>query len=169
MTVCLKVVDEPHAPDHTVGAEKVLTAADSDVCVPYGDWRGRYHGAALCVVRPATTAAVAAVVRACAEAGVAMVPQGGNTSLCGAATPACDGRSVVISLSRMNRVRAIDPANNTITVEAGCVLQTVQEAAAEAVACFRCHSPPRAVARSAAICRPMPAACRCCATATRAS
>ncbi|NMQ06944.1 FAD-binding oxidoreductase [Candidatus Accumulibacter phosphatis] len=97
-----------------------------------GDWRGRYRGAALCVVRPATTAAVAAVVRVCAEAGVAMVPQGGNTSLCGAATPGSDGRSVLISLSRMRRVRAIDTLNNTITVEAGCVLQTVQEAAAEA-------------------------------------
>ncbi|MEF8768096.1 MAG: FAD-binding oxidoreductase [Candidatus Accumulibacter phosphatis] len=114
-----------------LGAENVLTAADS-MTAYLGDWRGRYRGAALCVVRPATTAAVAAVVRVCAEAGVAMVPQGGNTSLCGAATPGSDGRSVLISLSRMRRVRAIDTLNNTITVEAGCVLQTVQEAAAEA-------------------------------------
>ncbi len=114
-----------------LGAENVLTAADS-MAAYLDDWRGRYHGAALCVVRPATTAAVAAVVRTCAEAGVAMVPQGGNTSLCGAATPGSDGRSVLISLSRMRRVRAIDTLNNTITVEAGCVLQTVQEAAAKA-------------------------------------
>ncbi|WP_313950822.1 FAD-binding oxidoreductase [Accumulibacter sp.] len=97
-----------------------------------GDWRGRYRGAAIAVVRPASTAEVAAVVRACAEAGVPMVPQGGNTSLCGAATPGPDALSVVISLSRLKRVRAIDAANNTITAEAGCVLQTLQEAAAQA-------------------------------------
>jgi FAD/FMN-containing dehydrogenase len=114
-----------------LGADHVLTAADA-MSSYLGDWRGRYHGAALCVVRPACTAEVAAVVQACARAGVAMVPQGGNTSLCGAATPASDGRSVVISLSRLKRVRAIDPANNTITVEAGCVLQTLQETAAQA-------------------------------------
>ena len=111
-----------------VGAENVLTAADD--MYPYlGDWRGRYRGAARCVVRPATTAEVSAVVRACAQAGVAMVPQGGNTSHCGASIPDGSGESVLISLSRMNRIRAIDPPNNTITVEAGCVLQTVQDAA----------------------------------------
>ncbi|MEF8725121.1 MAG: FAD-binding oxidoreductase [Candidatus Accumulibacter delftensis] len=97
-----------------------------------GDWRGRYRGAAICVVRPATTAEVAAVVRACAQAGVAMLPQGGNTSLCGAATPGPEGDTVLISLSRLRRLRAIDPENNTMTVEAGCVLQTLQEAAAQA-------------------------------------
>ncbi|WP_291993846.1 FAD-binding oxidoreductase [Candidatus Accumulibacter sp. ACC003] len=96
------------------------------------DWRGRYRGAAIAVVRPANTAEVSAVVRACAEAGVAMVPQGGNTSLCGAATPAADGQAVLISVSRLNSVRAIDPANNTMTVDAGCVLQTLQDAAAQA-------------------------------------
>ncbi len=114
-----------------LGTDHVLTAADS-MAAYLGDWRGRYRGAALCVVRPATTPAVAAVVRACAEAGVAMVPQGGNTSLCGAATPGTEGQSVVISLSRLKRVRAVDPANNTITVEAGCVLQTLQDVAARA-------------------------------------
>jgi FAD/FMN-containing dehydrogenase len=114
-----------------LGKEHVLTAADS-MSGYLGDWRGRYRGAALCVVRPASTPAVAAVVRACAEAGVAMVPQGCNTSLCGAATPSMEGQSVVISLSRLRRVRAVDPANNTITVEAGCVLQTLQDAAARA-------------------------------------
>ena len=114
-----------------VGADHVSAEAER-MAACLTDWRGRYHGAALCVVRPANTAEVAAVVRACVEAGVAMVPQGGNTSLCGAATPPPDGRSVVISLSRLSRVRSIDPANNTITVEAGCVLQTLQEAAARA-------------------------------------
>ncbi|MCB1940859.1 MAG: FAD-binding oxidoreductase, partial [Candidatus Accumulibacter sp.] len=112
-----------------VGAEQVLTASDA-MAAYLGDWRGRYHGAAICVVRPGTTAEVSAVVADCAAAGVPMVPQGGNTSLCGAATPAAEGRSVLISLARLKRVRAIDPANNTITVEAGCVLQALQEAAA---------------------------------------
>ncbi|MBN8495784.1 FAD-binding oxidoreductase [Accumulibacter sp.] len=96
------------------------------------DWRGRYRGAATCVVRPASTAAVAAVVRACAEAAMPIVPQGGNTGLCGAATPAGDGHAVVVSLTRLNRVRQIDTANNTMTVEAGCVLATLQAAAAQA-------------------------------------
>ncbi|WP_186409234.1 FAD-binding oxidoreductase [Candidatus Accumulibacter aalborgensis] len=114
-----------------VGTEQVLTSAAA-MSAHLTDWRGRYRGAAICVVRPRTTAAVAAVVRACAQAGVPMVPQGGNTSLCGAATPDAGGRAVVVSLSRMNRLRAIDPANNTMTAEAGCVLQTLQEAAAEA-------------------------------------
>ena len=114
-----------------LGADHVSTEADS-MAACLTDWRGRYHGAALCVVRPANTAEVAAAVRACVEAGVAIVPQGGNTSLCGAATPAPDGNSVVISLSRLSRVRAVDAANNTITVEAGCVLQTLQEEAAKA-------------------------------------
>ena len=114
-----------------IGAEHVLSS-DEAMSAHLGDWRGRYRGAAICVVRPATTAEVAAVVRACAQAGVAMVPQGGNTSLCGAATPGPEGEAVLISLSRLRRLRAIDPENNTMTVEAGCVLQTLQEAAAEA-------------------------------------
>ncbi|WP_300450981.1 FAD-binding oxidoreductase [Accumulibacter sp.] len=114
-----------------VGVDQVLTSPD-DTVTYLTDWRGRYHGAARCVVRPASTAAVAAVVRACANAGTSIVPQGGNTSLCGAATPDGNGRSVVLNLSRMNRVRAIDPANNTMTVDAGCVLATLQVAAARA-------------------------------------
>jgi FAD/FMN-containing dehydrogenase len=93
------------------------------------DWRGRYHGAARCVVRPANTAEVAATVRACVAAGAPIVPQGGNTSHCGAGIPDTTGRAVLVGLSRMNAIRAVDTANDTITVEAGCVLQTVQEAA----------------------------------------
>jgi FAD/FMN-containing dehydrogenase len=96
------------------------------------DWRGRYRGAALCVVRPGSTAEVSAVLAACTQAVVPVVPQGGNTSLCGAATPDASGSSVVVSLSRMKRIRAIDPANNTITVEAGCQLSAVQDAAVQA-------------------------------------
>ena len=114
-----------------VGVDKVLTAG-SDMAPHLVDWRGRYHGAARCVVRPATTAEVSAVVRACAQAGVAMVPQGGNTSHCGASIPDQSGEAVLISLSRMNKIRVVDPANNTLTVEAGCVLQAVQDAALDA-------------------------------------
>ena len=112
---------------HAVGSAYVLTAA-ADVAPYVRDWRGRYEGAALCVVRPATTLEVAAVVEVCAAAGVAVVPQGGNTGLCGGATPR--GGEVVVSLTRLNRIRSVDPADNTITVEAGCTLLQVQEAAA---------------------------------------
>jgi FAD/FMN-containing dehydrogenase len=96
------------------------------------DWRGRYRGEAEAVVRPASTAQVAAVVAACAQAGVAVVPQGGNTGLCGGSVPASGRRQIVLSLARMNRVRELDAANNTLTVEAGCVLATIQEAARDA-------------------------------------
>jgi FAD/FMN-containing dehydrogenase len=111
-----------------VGAAHVLTDP-ADIAPFVTDWRGRYRGAAQCVVRPGNTAEVAAVVKACLEAGVAIVPQGGNTSLCGAATPDGEGRAVIISLSRLNRIVSVDPQNNTITVQAGCTLAAVQEAA----------------------------------------
>jgi FAD/FMN-containing dehydrogenase len=109
-----------------VGATRVLTGAEE--AVPFcTDWRGRYTGTALCVVLPGTADEVAAVVRNCAEAGKAIVPQGGNTGLCGGATPT--GGEVVIVLTRLNRIRAVDADNNSITVEAGCTLHAVQEAA----------------------------------------
>ncbi|MCK6398096.1 FAD-binding oxidoreductase [Thauera aminoaromatica] len=111
-----------------VGAANVLDG-DTDMAPFLSDWRGRYHGRARAVVRPRDTAEVAAVVAACAQAGVAMVPQGGNTGLCGGATPLADGAAVVISLARLDRVRALDPDNDTLTVEAGCTLAAVQEAA----------------------------------------
>ena len=91
-----------------VGAAHVLTAA-ADLAPFLTDWRGRYRGAARCVVRPGNATEVAAVVRVCAEAGVPIVPQGGNTSLCGAATPDGEGRAVVLSLRRLNRIVAVDP------------------------------------------------------------
>jgi FAD/FMN-containing dehydrogenase len=114
-----------------VGADNVLTG-DEAMAPHLGDWRGRYRGAARCVVRPASTAAVAAVVRECAAAAAPIVPQGGNTSLCGAATPSPAGDAVIVDLCRLNRVRSIDPANNTAIVEAGCVLHVLHEAAAQA-------------------------------------
>src|SRR5690349_8982834 len=95
------------------------------------EWRGRYRGTTPLVLRPATTRELSELVRACAEAGVPIVPQGGNTSLVGGSIPSEDGSEVLISLSRMNRVREIDPLNYTITVEAGCILQSIQQAAAD--------------------------------------
>ncbi|MDP1612999.1 MAG: FAD-binding oxidoreductase [Sulfuritalea sp.] len=112
-----------------LGERHVLTAAD-DVAPYCTDWRGRYTGSARCVTLPGSTEEVAAVVRACAAAGVPVVPQGGNTGLCGGATPT--GGEVVVCLRRMNRIRAVDADNNSISVEAGCTLHAVQEAAREA-------------------------------------
>ncbi|TPQ51713.1 hypothetical protein C2U72_06840 [Prosthecomicrobium hirschii] len=94
------------------------------------DHRARYHGSALAVVRPGSTAEVAALARACAAAGAAIVPQGGNTGLCGGATPLEPRPTIVVRLDRMNRIRAISPAEETVTVEAGCILQAIQGEAA---------------------------------------
>ena len=113
--------------EELLGASQVLTG---EAAAPYlVDWRGRYRGQALAVLRPGSTEEVAAVIRICAKNNVPVVPQGGNTGLCGAATPDDSGRAVVVSLARMNKVRAIDTDNDTITVEAGCILQALQEAA----------------------------------------
>src|SRR6266550_1242427 len=114
-----------------VGESNVLTApADTE---PYlVDWRGRYRGAARAVVRPASTTEVSAVVRICGDEHVAIVPQGGNTGLCGGATPREADDAIVVSMTRMNRVRALDADNATMTVEAGATLVAVQQAAADA-------------------------------------
>jgi FAD/FMN-containing dehydrogenase len=90
------------------------------------DWRDNYHGRAAAVVRPASTDEVSRVVKLLAEHRIPIVPQGGNTSLCGGSVPDATGTQVVVSLARMNRVRAVDPENNTMTVEAGCVLANLQ-------------------------------------------
>jgi len=113
----------------TVGAANVLT--EGDLSAWEVDWRRRWRGRALSVVRPGDTAEVAAVVRACADARVAVVPQGGNTGLVGGGVPDDTGTQVVLTLQRMNRVRDIDEANLTLTADAGCVLQALQQAAGE--------------------------------------
>lgn len=95
------------------------------------EWRGLFRGNAAAVVKPASTDEVAAVVRLCAEAKLPIVPQGGNTGLAGGGVPWEDGRSIVLSLARMDRIRAIDPLNHTITAEAGCILADLQKAAEE--------------------------------------
>lgn len=94
------------------------------------DWRGLYHGQTRAVVRPSDTGEVADVIRLCAERGVAVVPQGGNTSMVGGATPSADGSQIVLSLSRMTRIRALDPLDMTMTVEAGLPWKAAQDAAA---------------------------------------
>ena len=113
-----------------VGAAHVLT--DGELIAYEQDWRQRERGRALAVVRPGTTDEVAAVVRACAAHGAAIVPQGGNTGLAVGSVPDDSGTQVVLSLRRMDAVRAIDAANLTITVEAGGILQNLQQAAEQA-------------------------------------
>ena len=113
------------------GAPHVMTHKDTDADLSAWelDWRRRSRGRALAVVRPGSTAEVAGVVRACAASGNSIVPQGGNTGLVVGSVPDDSGTQVVLSLTRMNAVRALDPDNLTMTVEAGCVLQNLQEVA----------------------------------------
>ncbi len=110
-----------------VGAAHVLS--EGDLSAWEIDWRKRCSGRALAVVRPGSAAEVASVVRACSAAGTSIVAQGGNTGLVGGSVPDASGRQVVLSLARLDRIRDVDAANLTMTVEAGCVLQRVQEAA----------------------------------------
>ena len=109
----------------------MLTAA-ADTKPYLTDWRRQYSAPAECVVRPATTEEVSRVVALCAAEGAAVVPQGGNTGLVGGAVPTGKRREVLLSLGRLNRIRSLDALNDTITVEAGCVLAAVQSAAAAA-------------------------------------
>ena len=103
---------------------------DADELRPHvTEWRGVYEGRTPLLLRPSNTAEVARVVKACAAEGVAIVPQGGNTGMCGAAVPDASGTQVILSLERMKRVRDIDAANFSIEVEAGCILADAQDAA----------------------------------------
>lgn len=96
------------------------------------DWRGRYQGHAPWVIQPTSTAQVIQVVKACVASHIPLVPQGGNTSQCGAATPRANQAEVILSLARMNKIDALDRDNATLTCEAGVVLAQVQHHAAEA-------------------------------------
>ena len=117
-----------------VGPAHVLIESDSNDLVQYvRDWRGRERGVALAVVRPNSTEQVAAIVKACAATpGVSIVPQGGNTGMVVGSTPDESGTQIVLSLQRMNQVRKLDVGNATITLDAGCVLQNVQQACSDA-------------------------------------
>src|SRR5580698_9384908 len=114
-----------------VGARGLLTDP-ADTAAYTQDWRRLYQGRTPAVIRPADTAELAEVVRLCAAARAPLVPQGGNTSMVGGATPDADGSQLVLSLARLNRVRAIDPIDLTMTIEAGVTLKAAQVAAAEA-------------------------------------
>jgi FAD/FMN-containing dehydrogenase len=111
-----------------VGPLGVITDAN-DMASYTLDWRGNYSGKTSLVVRPQTTEEVAAIVALCARTGTAIVPQGGNTGLVGGSIPDESGAQIVLSLKRMNKVRAVDTENNTMVVEAGCILKNVQQAA----------------------------------------
>ncbi len=115
---------------HALLGDRGLLTSPDDMRPFLTDWRGQLTGSAGAVLRPASTDEVAGAVRLCAAAGVAIVPQGGNTGLMGGATPYANHAGIVLSLGRMNRVIAVDPEGFTMTVEAGCVLQTLQELAA---------------------------------------
>ncbi len=111
-----------------IGADHVITGAAMAAYLT--DWRGRYTGNALAVLKPANTNEVAEIVKLCLETKTPIVPQGGNTGLVLGSVPDQTGNAVVLSLSRLNKIQAIDTQNNTITVDAGCLLQQVQEYAA---------------------------------------
>ena len=115
---------------HLLGSRGLLTGV-TDIAAAGQDWRRLYDQAPLAVLRPGSTDELAAAVRLCGRHGVAMVPQGGNTSMVGGGVPSAPGQ-VVISLARLNRVRAIDPVDMTLTVEAGTTLKAAQDAAAAA-------------------------------------
>jgi len=115
-----------------IAGERNVLTDERDTASYFTDWRKQYRAAAECVVRPADSGEVADVVRLCAREGVAIVPQGGNTGLSGGAVPSGTRREIVLSVARMNRIRSIDPLDNTMTAEAGCVLAQLQNAAAEA-------------------------------------
>jgi FAD/FMN-containing dehydrogenase len=112
-----------------IGAEHVLTG-DADVAPYLSDWRGRFTGRARAVLRPADPQQVAGLVRLCAAHRVPVVPQGGRTGLVIGSVPDESGKAVVLSLRRLNRIRAVDPVNRTMTVDAGCILHDIQQAAA---------------------------------------
>lgn len=114
-----------------VGPAGMLTD-DGDMAPYLAEWRGRFKGKAPAVVRPASTEEVAEVVRICRAAQIPLVPQGGNTSLVGGSIPYEEGREIVLSLSRMNKIRHIDTLDYSMTVDAGVVLKTAQQAAADA-------------------------------------
>ncbi|MFY7941079.1 MAG: FAD-binding oxidoreductase, partial [Burkholderiaceae bacterium] len=111
----------------SVGAPHVLT--EGDLSAYEQDWRKRYRGRALAVVRPGSTDEVALVVSHCLQHGASLVPQGGNTGLVGGSVPNHSGQQVLLNLGRLNRIRDVNVANLTLTAEAGCILKQLQDAA----------------------------------------
>lgn len=114
-----------------LGPKGFLTDAE-DLAPSLADWRGLYHGKACGLALPSSTEEAAALIKLTADFGIPVVPQGGNTGLSGAATPDESGDAVIVNMRRMNRIRSLDTANDTIIVEAGCILANIQQAAAMA-------------------------------------
>jgi FAD/FMN-containing dehydrogenase len=111
-------------------------STDPDELAPHlTEWRDRFRGKTSIMLSPRTTAEVSAIIKACSAAGVAVVPQGGNTGLCGGAIPDMSGEQVLLSLSQLDEIREVDVHNATILVDAGCILADVQQAARK-VGCF---------------------------------
>lgn len=110
--------------------ERVAITEAADIEPWLTDWRGRWHGKAAAILQPSTTEEVAAIVVMAGEQGVALVPQGGNTSMVGGATPPEDGSALILSLRRMNRIRSIDVGAMRAVAEAGVILQTLHDTAA---------------------------------------
>jgi FAD/FMN-containing dehydrogenase len=111
-----------------LGPKGVVTDPD-DISPWTSDWRGRYHGAAMAILSPASTQEVADTVKLAAERGIALVPQGGNTSMVGGATPPADGSALILSLRRMNHIRSLSPDDNLALCEAGVILSVLHDAA----------------------------------------
>lgn len=109
---------------------KAIVTEPADIEPWLSDWRGRWHGRADAILQPSSTAEVAWIVGKASEAGVALVPQGGNTSMVGGATPSEDGSALILSLRRMNRIRTIDRSAMRAVAEAGVILQAFHEATA---------------------------------------
>ncbi|MBV6632273.1 MAG: FAD-binding oxidoreductase [Alphaproteobacteria bacterium] len=114
-----------------LGEASVIAPGDDRFNAYITEWRGKFESSAIAILRPNSTEQVAAAVKCCAANGIAMVPQGGNTSLVGGSVPFKDEQAVVISLDRMAAIRGIDAIDNTITVDAGCILAEIQQAAEE--------------------------------------
>ncbi len=112
-----------------VGAKNLLTGGDMATYLT--DWRGHYSGNAQAVVKPKNTAEAAGIIKLAAENTIPIIPQGGNTSLCGGATPCKTGTGLIVATERMNKIRQFDRHSQTMTVEAGCILQNIQQAAEE--------------------------------------
>ncbi|MDO7842517.1 FAD-binding oxidoreductase [Sphingomonas immobilis] len=109
--------------------EKAVVTDPADIAPWLNDWRGRYHGQAAAILAPDSTEGVQTIVQSAHALGVALVPQGGNTSMVGGATPPADGSALILSTRRLNRIRAIDPAAGLAVVEAGVILEHLHAAA----------------------------------------
>ncbi len=111
--------------------ERIAVTDAADIAPWLTDWRGRWTGRSAAILQPASTDEVAAIVREAAAHDVPLVPQGGNSSMVGGATPPADGSALILSLRRMNRIRTIDPGAMSAVAEAGMILQTLHEMVAE--------------------------------------